>query len=51
MTYEQIVYTRTGRVALITLNRPQSLNATTGVMNAELQDAFRAAAQPASGHA
>ena len=43
MTYEQILYERQGRVALITLNRPEALNATTGVMNAELQDAFRAA--------
>jgi 2-(1,2-epoxy-1,2-dihydrophenyl)acetyl-CoA isomerase len=45
VTYEQILYTQTGRVALVTLNRPSSLNATTGAMNAELQDAFRAAAQ------
>ena len=43
MAYEQILYERQGRVAVITLNRPESLNATTGVMNAELQDAFQAA--------
>ena len=43
MTYEQILYERQGRVAVITLNRPEALNATTGVMNAELQDAFQAA--------
>lgn len=35
--------TITERVATITLNRPEALNATTGVMNAELQDAFRVA--------
>lgn len=43
MAYEQILYERRGRVALITLNRPDSLNATTTVMNAELQDAFKTA--------
>jgi 2-(1,2-epoxy-1,2-dihydrophenyl)acetyl-CoA isomerase len=43
MTYEQILYERTGRVACITLNRPEALNATTSQMNAELQDAFRIA--------
>lgn len=43
MEYEQILYERRGRVAVITLNRPDSLNATTSVMNAELQDAFRTA--------
>ena len=43
MAYEQILYERRGRVTLITLNRPNSLNATTSVMNAELQDAFTTA--------
>jgi 2-(1,2-epoxy-1,2-dihydrophenyl)acetyl-CoA isomerase len=43
MAYEQILYERRGRVVLITLNRPDSLNATTSVMNAELQDAFKTA--------
>jgi len=43
MAYEQILYEQRGRVAVITLNRPDALNATTGVMNDELQDAFRTA--------
>lgn len=43
MTYDQILYRQTGRVVVVTLNRPEALNATTGVMNRELQDAFRAA--------
>ncbi len=43
MPYEQILVEQTGRVAVVTLNRPESLNATTGVMNRELQQAFREA--------
>lgn len=43
MAYEQILYERSGRVAVITLNRPESLNATTSVMNGELVDAFAVA--------
>jgi len=45
MAYEQILYEQRDRVAVITLNRPDALNATTGVMNAELQEAFRAAGE------
>jgi enoyl-CoA hydratase/carnithine racemase len=45
MDYEQILFEQRGRVALITLNRPEALNATTGVMNAELQGAFSQAGQ------
>ncbi|MFN8557841.1 MAG: enoyl-CoA hydratase/isomerase family protein [Dehalococcoidia bacterium] len=45
MEYEQIVFTRTGRVAVITLNRPDAMNTTTSVMNGELAHAFRAAAE------
>jgi len=48
MTYEQILYEQEGRVLTVTLNRPESLNATTGVMNAELQDAFTRAGADAS---
>jgi 2-(1,2-epoxy-1,2-dihydrophenyl)acetyl-CoA isomerase len=43
MAYEQILYEQQGRVVTVTLNRPEQLNATTGVMNGELQDAFRTA--------
>ena len=42
--YEQIVYERRGRVVLITLNRPQKLNAWTPTMEAELIDALERAA-------
>ena len=48
MPYEQILVARTGRVAVITLNRPETLNATTDVMNRELQDAFRTTGEDAS---
>jgi enoyl-CoA hydratase/carnithine racemase len=40
MAYEQILYERQGRVAIITLNRPDALNATTNVMNREILDAL-----------
>jgi 2-(1,2-epoxy-1,2-dihydrophenyl)acetyl-CoA isomerase len=45
--YEQILYERAGRVAVISFNRPEALNATTGVMNRELIDAFRRAGDDA----
>ncbi|MGH2710765.1 MAG: enoyl-CoA hydratase-related protein [Actinomycetota bacterium] len=40
MTYEQITVGRDGDVAKITLNRPDRLNALTGVMSDELVEAF-----------
>jgi enoyl-CoA hydratase/carnithine racemase len=43
MTYEQILYERRGRAALITLNRPEKLNAWTSQMNSEMCAALRAA--------
>src|SRR3712207_5380891 len=44
MNYTEILYELTGRVAVVTLNRPDALNATTSVMNEELVDAFKRAA-------
>jgi 2-(1,2-epoxy-1,2-dihydrophenyl)acetyl-CoA isomerase len=40
-TYEQILFEQQGRVAIITLNRPERLNAWTWKMNAEIADAIR----------
>src|ERR671918_1106949 len=40
MGYEQIAFERDGAVARITLNRPDKLNALTGVMSDELVDAL-----------
>src|SRR5262249_44255338 len=45
MTYEQILYGVADRVATITLNRPERLNAWTPQMGRELYDAFAAAAR------
>jgi 2-(1,2-epoxy-1,2-dihydrophenyl)acetyl-CoA isomerase len=39
--YENILYEKQNGVALITLNRPQALNAFTPEMNGELQDALK----------
>ncbi|HEV2363882.1 MAG TPA: enoyl-CoA hydratase [Caulobacteraceae bacterium] len=44
MAYEQILYSVDDRIATITLNRPERLNAWTGRMHHELMDAMRAAA-------
>ena len=43
MAYEQILYEVKDRVAWITLNRPDKLNAWTGRMHYEVKDAMRAA--------
>ncbi|HXU25089.1 MAG TPA: enoyl-CoA hydratase-related protein [Tepidiformaceae bacterium] len=44
MAFEQITVEQRGRVALLTLNRPEKLNAWTPRMMAELTEAMRAAA-------
>ncbi len=44
MTYEQIAFSTADRVAAITLNRPDKLNAWTARMDAEVTDAIRRAA-------
>jgi enoyl-CoA hydratase/carnithine racemase len=43
VTYEQIVYEQRGDVAVITLNRPDKLNAWTPLMSLEMQQAIEAA--------
>jgi len=40
MDYEQILYEQRGRVGLITMNRPDKLNAWTARMQAEMRDAI-----------
>jgi enoyl-CoA hydratase/carnithine racemase len=43
MTYEQIACDRDGALLIVTLNRPDKLNAYTGQMGAEITDAFERA--------
>lgn len=43
MDYEQILYERRGVAALVTLNRPEKLNAWTSKMQSELRDAIERA--------
>ena len=43
MTYQQITYAVDDGVAIVTLNRPEKLNAWTPIMGGELLDAFRTA--------
>jgi enoyl-CoA hydratase/carnithine racemase len=46
--YKEILYTVEDPVAIITFNRPESMNAWTGTMDAEIEDAMRrASADPA----
>src|SRR5260370_35641298 len=40
MAYEQIIYEVAENIATITLNRPEKLNAFTGIMMNEMLDAF-----------
>ena len=40
MAFEQIIFETSGRVALLTLNRPEKLNAWTPTMSRELSDAM-----------
>ncbi|MGC1400879.1 enoyl-CoA hydratase-related protein, partial [Candidatus Binatus sp.] len=40
MAYEQIIYEVADNIATITLNRPEKLNAFTGIMMNEMIDAF-----------
>jgi enoyl-CoA hydratase/carnithine racemase len=43
VSYETLLYEPDGPILVVTLNRPDKLNAYTGVMGAELEDAFRRA--------
>ncbi|HYW02683.1 MAG TPA: enoyl-CoA hydratase [Gammaproteobacteria bacterium] len=45
MSYEEIIYTVEDRVATITLNRPDKLNAWTGTMEREVREAMETAAE------
>src|SRR5450432_3549911 len=44
MAYDEILYSAESGVATVTLNRPERLNAWTGVMHREVKAAMRAAA-------
>ena len=43
LTYETLLIDRSERIATVTLNRPQALNAVTAMMSAELTDVWRPA--------
>jgi enoyl-CoA hydratase/carnithine racemase len=45
MSYQQILYDVQDRIATITLNRPERLNALTEIMEQDLRDAMQAAAE------
>jgi 2-(1,2-epoxy-1,2-dihydrophenyl)acetyl-CoA isomerase len=47
MSYENILYEVSGRIATITLNRPDAMNATTDELYAELEDALKRVAADA----
>lgn len=51
MDYETLVIERSQRISTITLNRPQSLNAITARMSAELNDAFAESARDTASRA
>ena len=46
MSYTEILYDVSGRIATITMNRPDRLNAYTGTMGDEMRAAMRAASTP-----
>ena len=41
MAYQDIIYEKKGRIAIITLNRPKKMNAMSALTNAEFMDAKR----------
>ncbi|MDD5493677.1 MAG: enoyl-CoA hydratase-related protein [Dehalococcoidia bacterium] len=45
MEYKEIIYTLEGHICIITLNRPEALNALTNLMHIEIQDAILRAGQ------